>query len=176
MAESRVLFNEALLDTKVHDRERFTCGKEPLDRYIRAQAGQDVKRGLAVVHVMVPSGEPSRIAGYYTLSSMAVELTGLPPKTAKGVPYSEVPCFLIGRLAVATEFQGSGLGKHLLSAALHKCRDVATNYVAGRIIVVDALDEDAAAFYQKYGFAPLQATKGYPTRLMLPIESLPPRE
>lgn len=176
MAASRVLFNEALLDTKVHDRERFTCGKEPLDRYIHVQAGQDVKRGLAVVHVMVPSDEPARIAGYYTLSSMAIELTDLPPNMAKRVPYPKVPCFLIGRLAVASEYQGTGLGKQLLSAALHKCRDVATNYVAGRVIVVDALDESAVAFYQKYGFVPLQAIEGYPTRLMLAVESLPPRK
>lgn len=135
-----------------------------------------MKRGLAVVHVVVPAEEPSRIAGYYTLSSLSVELEDLPPKAAKRLPYGSVPSFLLGCLAVGNDYQGTGLGGFLLSAALRKCRDVASDYIAGRIVVVDALDEDAAAFYQKYGFTPLQVGTGYPQRLMLPIASLPPRE
>ena len=135
-----------------------------------------MKRGFAVVHVIVPTDDPRLIAGYHTLSSVSVELADLPPEVARRVPYRSVPGFLLGRLAVATAYQGKGLGGYLLSAAFRTCRDVAAKYVAGRIVVVDALDEGAAAFYRKYGFAPLETTPGYPARLMLPVASLPPPE
>lgn len=172
MLEPHGRFGETLLDASRHDRGRFACGKEQLDQYIRTQASQDVKRGLAVVHVVFPVDEPSRIAGYYTLSSMSIELTELPPAMAKRVPYGSVPAFLIGRLAVDSEYQGTGLGRTLLKAALQKCLDVAMKYVAGRVIVVDAIDEAAASFYAKYGFWPLEAAAEYPQRLGLLTGSL----
>ncbi len=114
MLELHGRFGETLLDAGRHDRTRFACGKQQLDQYIRTQASQDVKRGLAVVHVVFPVDEPSRIAGYYTLSGMSIELTGLPPAMVRRVPYRSVPGFLIGRLAVDSEYQGSGLGRTLL--------------------------------------------------------------
>ena len=52
-------------------RADFTCGVEPLDRYLRTQAGQDVRRRVAVCFLMM---EGDTVAGYYTLSATSVLL------------------------------------------------------------------------------------------------------
>jgi len=49
-----------------HDKLRagFSCGVEPLDRYLKQQASQDAKRRAAVAYALV--SQDDRIAGYYT--------------------------------------------------------------------------------------------------------------
>lgn len=88
----------------------------------------------------------------------------LPESLAKKLPRYPVPVALIGRLAVATDFQGKSLGSILLADACRKVTHAsATLAVAG--IVVDAKDVAAAAFYQHFGFLTLP---GQPARLLLP--------
>ena len=73
---------------------------------------------------------------------------------------------LIGRLAVAKEHAGKGLGEILLMDALKKSLD-STKNIAAFAVVVDAIDEKAAAFYRKYGFMPLREN-----RLFLPMKTI----
>ncbi len=49
-----------------HDRGNFTCGVESLDRYLKNQAGQDVRRKANAVFILSEIGESARILGYYT--------------------------------------------------------------------------------------------------------------
>jgi hypothetical protein len=66
-----------------HDRAAFSCGDASLDRYIREQASQDVKRGLASVFVITAKDDPKQILAYYTLSSGELKLDQLPEEIAK---------------------------------------------------------------------------------------------
>src|ERR1700677_631626 len=85
-----------------HDRNGFTCGVESLDRYLKTQAGQDVRRKANAVFVLSRDAEPDRILGYYTLCAMAVSQGEVPEGARKHIPrYPLVSCTLIGRLAVA---------------------------------------------------------------------------
>jgi len=61
-----------------HDRSKFECGVEPLDRYFRTQAGQDARKNMAAPFVLVLPDYT--IAGYYTLSSTSVQLGELSQK------------------------------------------------------------------------------------------------
>ncbi|MCM2374930.1 GNAT family N-acetyltransferase [Aporhodopirellula aestuarii] len=149
---------------KRHDRKQFTCGVEALDNYLRQTASQDVKRKTAAVFVMVPEDEPKRIAGFYTLCATSVELTGLPIEIAKRLPrYPQVPGILMGRLARDESFPG--IGRLLLADALSRCVRSADD-IAAALIVVDAKDAAAVAFYQKFGFLLLPKWK---SRLFLPM-------
>ena len=38
---------------KHHDRSRFRCGNEHLDRYLHSTATQDYKRNIAVPYVLI---------------------------------------------------------------------------------------------------------------------------
>lgn len=133
-----------------HDRSVFESGVEPLDRYFRVQAGQDARKNMAVPFVLVlPDGT---VAGYYTLSSMAVNVGELPTEITRKLPrYPLVPATLLGRLAVDLRFRGKDYGRFLLADAL--CRSVRSE-IASFAVIVDAKDADARRFYEREGFLP----------------------
>jgi ribosomal protein S18 acetylase RimI-like enzyme len=151
----------------LHDRAGFSCGVPALDAYLQKQAGQDVRRRVAVAFVATPDGKT--IAGYYTLSQYSVELGVLPEELAKKLPqYPLVPATLIGRLAVSVAFRGQGIGELLLMDALYRCLG-GSRQVASAAVIVDAKDERAAAFYRKYGFLELPKVE---QRLFLPMATI----
>jgi len=134
-----------------HSRTGFSCGVDALDRYFREQAGQDLRRRLAVPYVMV-DGATETIAGYYTLSSVSLLAQSLPEHIVRRLAHYPVfPATLIGRLAVDLRYRRQGLGERLLLDALR--RSVAASHeVAAMAVVVDAKDDAARAFYESYGF------------------------
>ena len=152
-----------------HDRAAFSCGDASLDRYIREQASQDVKRGLASVFVITAKDDPKQILAYYTLSSRELKLDQLPEEIAKKAgKYGHVGVTLLGRMAVAEKCKGTGLGALTLMNALHKSLLAATD-VASLAVFVEAIDSDAANFYRKYGFIELPEDK---LKLLLPIKTI----
>lgn len=64
---------------------------------------------------------------------------------------------LLARLALDRSLQGQGLGGALLAEALGRVV-VVTNTVAARFVVVAAIDERAAAFYEHHGFRRIPET------------------
>jgi ribosomal protein S18 acetylase RimI-like enzyme len=162
------LFRVEPLDVSQHARSTFTCGAPALDRYLATQATQDMRRKANAVFVMVPVQTPSLIAGYFTLCASALEQGQVPDAARNHIPrYPLVSATLIGRLAVATAFQGRGLGSILLARALRKaCANA--DIVGSSMVVVDALDEAAAGFYQAHGFTRLPDSM----RLVMPMRSI----
>lgn len=150
------------------DRAAFSCGKPALDGYLKTQAGQDRKRGLAQTFVLVHVERPLQIVGYYSLATLSVDLTSLPPEKARRIPYPAVPCILIGRLALDQSQQGKGLGVFLLDRALRHCLEL-SNQVGAYAVVVDAIDDQARSFYLSQGFRVLV---GAENRLFLPIRDI----
>ena len=148
-----------------HDREGFTCSVESLDRYLKTQAGQDVRRKANAVFVLSRDAEPDRVLGYYTLCAMAISQGEVPEAARKHIPrYPLVSCTLIGRLAVAKDQQGQRLGSILLADALQRSFESAST-VGSSMVIVDALDEAAAGFYAAHGFVRLPDSH----RLVLPM-------
>lgn len=149
---------------KAVDATSFRCGEPLLDEYIRRYASQDVRRNVARVFIAAPEQAPGHLAGFFTLSAGAVNCSDLPESLRKTLPRYPVPVALIGRLAVAGDFQGKGLGAILLADACQKvARASSTLAVAG--IVVDAKNAASANFYRHFGFLDLP---GQHTRLLLP--------
>ena len=154
---------------KQHRRDDFDCGSEALNRYIRTQARQEMERDVAIVYVLVPSVEPTRIAGYYSLSSTGVRLSEWPETTRKKLPrYPLVPATLIGRLGVDHAHRGLRLGERLLIDALRRSL-AASQSVASVAVIVDAKDATGVAFYLRYGFIPFP---DQPLRLFLPMKTI----
>lgn len=149
-----------------HDRSFFACGTAALDRYLREQASQDVKRLVASCFVAVDAATQI-LAGYYTLAAASVAATDLPPELLKRLPrYPVLPAALIGRLAVDRRFGSKGLGSALLA-------DAALRVLKGDIkafaLIVDAKDDGAAAFYRLQGFRPFASR---PMSLFLPLGTI----
>jgi GNAT superfamily N-acetyltransferase len=136
---------------KHHDRAAFGCGNEQLDRYLHSTATQDRKRNIAIPYVVFDL-ERQKIIGYYTLSMSAIDLESLPLGVAKKLPrYPVVGVTLLGRLAVASEYKGFGWGKLLVMDALFRSLSVSQT-AASFAVVVDAIDDEAVKFYQRFEF------------------------
>lgn len=151
-----------------HDRTVFSCASEPLNRYLREQATQDIRRRIAACFVAL--ADEYRIAGYYTLASASLLLADLPASTGKKLPrYPTVPAVRMGRLAIDQAFKGQGLGSALLADALARA---ARAEIAAFALIVDAQDETAAAFYRHHSFITLPSS---PLTLFLPLTTIQPQ-
>lgn len=161
---SHAPFRVVPLDS-THDRNAFDSGSAPLDRYLREQVTQDVRRRVTACFVALNATH--QIAGYYTLASASVLLSDLPAAIAKRLPrYPTVPAVRMGRLAIDQNFQGQGLGGALLADALQRA---AQTEIAAYALLVDAKDTHAAAFYQHHGLLALPDT---PLTLFLPLATV----
>jgi GNAT superfamily N-acetyltransferase len=150
--------------SKRHDRGSFDCGIPELNDYLLNRATQDMRRLVAAVFVLVPTDAPSTIAGFYSLSSASIGLNDLPKHAVKKLPrYPRVPAVLIGRLARDQTFPGTG--RLLLMDALRRAVSH-SDEVAAAMIVVDAMNDAAQQFYEKFGFESALNVAG---RLFLPL-------
>jgi GNAT superfamily N-acetyltransferase len=151
-----------------HDRANFSCGVDSLDRYLRSQASQDVKRKANGVFILVERNTPSVVLGYYTLCATSLDQGEVPAAARKHVPrYPLVSATLVGRLAVAQARQGEGLGGVLLADAVRRGYASAAT-VGSSMLVVDAINDRVAAFYEGHGFVRLPDS----LRLVLPMRAI----
>jgi len=153
---------------RTHDRTGFQCDVEALDRYLKKQSKQDVKRRISRVFVAAKPDNPKAVIGYYTLSTLSIELNQLPEKLARKLPKHPVPAALIGRLAISKAAQGQGVGKLLLADAIKRTLAV-SDQIAIYTMVVDAIDDNAIGFYEQFGFTRLSDDS---PRLFLPLKSI----
>src|SRR5262249_16022461 len=150
-----------------HERGEFSCGKAPLDDFLRLRASQYEKRRLGRTYVaLFPSA--TKVAGYYTLAAGAIAVANLPPEAAKRLPRHPGPVILLGRLAVDQKGEGQGLGKALLRDALRRSLDLAEQLGLFAVEVL-AIDAGARDFYASYGFVPLADND---LHLFLPIRTI----
>jgi len=149
-----------------HDRGRFSCGAEALDRYFLERVTQDVRRRATACYAAL-AADTGRVAGYYTLAAGGIPLTDMPEDIIKRLPrYPSVPVARLGRLAVDVDFQGQRLGGALLWDAVMRAL---RSEVAVFALVVNAKDDHAEAFYRYHGFASLGSL---PQQLILPLTNL----
>jgi GNAT superfamily N-acetyltransferase len=151
-----------------HDRDAFTCGVPSLDAYLKTQATQDLRRKANAIFVLVDEAEPGSILGYFTLCAFGLSAAIVPEQAKKHIPrYPVVSATLLGRLAVCARRQGQGIGSMLLAKALKMALENAS-VVGSCMVVVDAIDESAASFYEGHGFIRLQDSM----RLILPMRAI----
>lgn len=141
----------APLNTRLHQRADFRCGISVLDTYLQQQAGQHQRDGIATTHVLIDDRGPTQVLGYCSLAAAQLNLQDLQPADRRRLPAYPVPAVRLGRLAVALAAQGKGYGRLLLGHALN-CSMALRAQLGVRVLVVDALDERAAAFYRAFGF------------------------
>lgn len=141
-----------------HELDAFDSGNEDLDSWLKRHAlaaqNMDTARTFFVVGV-------EGVVGYFSLTMGSVLREEAPPKLVRGLPRYPVGMVLLARLAVDRNHQGAGLGGLLLAEALRKAV-LAGEAAAARLVVVDAVDENAAGFYSRHGFI---AVPEHPMRL-----------
>ena len=136
--------------TAAHDVSEFTCGKPTLDHWLKTRALSNQEKGFTAVLVV---HEADRVVGYYGLAPTAVIPNVMPRSIRTGQPPDPVPCLLLGQLATDVGWAGLGIGTGLVKHALERCVTAAA-LVGGRALMVNAVDAEAAAFWQRRGFVP----------------------
>lgn len=154
------------LDKKQHNRKNFDCGTPALNEYLRQTARQHDELDLSRSYVLTEEEFPSDILGYYTLSVCNINWPELPANLQKKYPKQGISAALIGRLAIHEKKQRNGLGELLLIDAIQRVIQSSAD-VPLPVIVVDAKNEKAKAFYTKYGFEEIAPSSN---RLYLPTK------
>lgn len=144
-----------------HDLSQFECGEPALDSWLKKRGLQNEEAGASRTYVLRAGQE---IAGYYALATGAIAHAEAAGRVRRNMP-DPVPVIILGRLAIASKFQGHGIGAALLRDAV--LRIVQAAEIAGiRAILVHAISEQAKRFYEKYGFIPSPAD---PMTLMITV-------
>ncbi|WP_296739692.1 GNAT family N-acetyltransferase [Mesorhizobium sp.] len=136
--------------TAEHDVSEFSCGKTTLDHWLKTRALSNQEKGFTAVMVVHDAG---RVVGYYGLAPTGVVPSILPRAIRTGQPPNPIPCLLLGQLATDTAWAGQGIGTGLIKHALERCVQAA-RLIGGRALIVNAVDDEAARFWQRRGFIP----------------------
>jgi predicted N-acetyltransferase YhbS len=133
-----------------YDRSAFSCGKPSLDEWLQRYAGQSERRDTTRTFLAIePDSE--RVVGYYATTAIEINLDAVAAAFGVGRRRYPMPGVLIARLAVDREMHGRGVGKRLLVDALQRIVE-ASAAVGFEVVVVDAIDSEASAFYGRFGF------------------------
>jgi GNAT superfamily N-acetyltransferase len=151
-----------------HDRRRFDCGVPDLNHWLVRYARQNHASGGAKTFVAATLAEPARVLGFYSISPGALAFARVPATLTRHFGRYEVPVFRLARLAVDRSMQGQGLGADLLLRAGARALAVASA-VGGVALAIDAKDDRAARWYQRFGALPLLDD---PTKLILPLAAI----
>jgi GNAT superfamily N-acetyltransferase len=150
-----------------HDVTEFSCGNEMLDRWLVRNAGQSQRRDAARTFVALTGSDS--VAGYYTLVAGHIRHDEATAAVRKGLSrHLPIPVAVIARLAVNQRSQGEGIGARLLADALARASRAAED-VAVRAVIVQAIDDRAATFYERFGFRGNTVT---PRTLMVTLAEL----
>lgn len=158
-------YHIAILDKKLHHRTDFDCGNPDLNLYLQEKARKEQQENIAVTYVLTELNSP-RVLAYYTLSAKTINLQNIPAEIVKKLPkYPQLPATLIGRLAVDRKYHKQGLGKLLIYHAFQTTHNI-SKQIASYASIVDAKDNAAKAFYEKFK---LISVLGSPKKMYLPM-------
>jgi GNAT superfamily N-acetyltransferase len=148
-----------------HDLSQFDCGVTSLNQWLSSRAREARTRGTAATYVWTAVGT-SRVVAYYAITPHQVRREQVSAALAGGV--TMIPAYLLARLALDVSLHGLGLGAELLHDAMDRIV-TAADAVSGRLVVVDAINDTAAAFYRHHDFQPVRDN---PRRLVIKISTV----
>lgn len=147
-----------------HDLDVFDCGHDALNGWLREHA--ELATGQGTRTYLLIDEATGVVVGYFALAPHLLERDDAPPRVRRGAP-QRIPAILLAKLALDTSLQGQGLGAELIVHALTTIV-AAARAAGGRVVVVDAIDENAASFYRAHDFKPSPAD---PRRLIMKLST-----
>lgn len=147
-----------------HAIDAFDCGVLALDDWLKRRARRNEMDGASRSFVAC---DADRVVGYYCLAAGSILHGTATGKVRRNMP-DPVPILILGRLAVDRSWHGHGLGADLLSDAARRTVNAAQS-IGIRALLVHAIPDQAAAFYEKHGFRPSAID---PMTLMITIDEI----
>ncbi len=153
---------EALADH--HDLAAFRCGNDVLDSWLRDHARTATGQATRAYVIVDPT---EQVIGYFALAPHTVDRDDVGRRLGRGAP-RHIPAILLAKLTLTDELHGQGLGSELLVVALETIVGAARR-AGGRLVVVDAIDDAAHAFYLHHEFEPVP---GHPGRSLRKLSTI----
>lgn len=147
-----------------HGFDAFCCGQADLDEWLKEHARHATRQGTRT-YVLLDEGSGA-VDGYFAVAPHLVERDELPRRVGRGAP-TMIPAVLLAKLALDERLHGRGLGADLLVHALTVIIGAART-AGGRLVVVDAVDDDAGGFYRAHDF---QLLPSNPRRLVMKLST-----
>lgn len=148
---------------KSYDLAAFRSGNLELDAWLRDHAELAAGQGTRT-YVLLENGDV--VVGYFAIAPHVLDRAEAPKKLARGAP-RQIPSILLAKLALSQHLHGRGLGAELLVRALSTIVEAA-RVAGGKVVVVDAIDAGATAFYRHHDFQPLP---NRPDRLVMKLST-----
>lgn len=148
-----------------HLLQTFSSGNPVLDTWLQRHARH--AQSMRTARTFVWHAGDRVVVAYFSLAAHLVVRAELPPRIGRGSPEA-IPAVLLARLALHRSLHGQGLGGELLVDALSRAVQ-ASDVAAARLVVVDAIDDAAASFYEHHGFL---AVPGNPHRLVQKVSDI----
>lgn len=136
--------------TDGHELDAFTCGRPALDTWLREHAHRATRQGTRTN--LLIEDRTGLVVGYFAIAPHLIEREEAPRRIGPGAP-RQIPAILLAKLALHKRLHGQGLGAELLIHALTTIVTAARS-AGGRIVIVDAIDDNAANFYRAHDFEP----------------------
>jgi GNAT superfamily N-acetyltransferase len=147
-----------------HDLDAFDCEHDALSDWLRQHARNATGQGTRTY--LLVEDATGAVAGYFAIAPYLVERDIAPPGIGRGAP-KRIPAILLAKLALRSDLHGQGLGAELLVYALTTIVTAARS-AGGRLVVVDAVDSNAADFYRAHDFQPSPTD---PCRLIMKLST-----
>ena len=145
-----------------HDASAFDCGVPSLDAWLKKRALANQVTGASRTYVVC---RDNVVVGYYALAAGSVRHAEASGRVRRNMP-DPIPMMVLARLAVDRSFQSQGLGAALLKDAVLRVMQAA-DVVGIRGILLDAVDDRARAFYERFGF---RRSTMFPLKLMIAMD------
>ena len=147
-----------------HGLDSFSSGQPAHDDWLLTHARNATGQGTRTYVLLDEATD--EVAGYFAIAPHLLERQAAPRRIGRSAP-ARIPAVLLAKLALDRRLHGQGPGAELLVHALTTIVDAA-RAAGGRIVVVDAIDDSAAAFYAAHDFV---ATPNDPHRLVMKLST-----
>ncbi|WP_081375902.1 GNAT family N-acetyltransferase [Serratia fonticola] len=144
-----IIITAPVLLTEAHILQPFDCGNEVMNDWLCRRAMKNQRQNACRTFVICLE-DTQRVVGYYSLATGSVSHADVGRSLRQNMP-DPVPIILLGRLAVDICTQGHHFGKWLLNDAVRRVSNLA-DQVGIKAIMVHAIDDQARAFYEYFGF------------------------
>ena len=153
-------------DADRHDRSAFDCGVDRIDNFLKLTASKYVREDNGKIYVALER-ESGRLVGFHAIGPHAIDVTEFDEASHKRFPkgWDRIPAFYLSMIGTDRSVQGKGLGTFLLGDVFRRCLAV-SEQIGGRFIVLDAINDKAAALYRRVGFEELTS---HPGRMVISI-------
>jgi ribosomal protein S18 acetylase RimI-like enzyme len=142
------------LDRARHDRAAFSCGVERVNNFLQKTCARHQDEDHTRVRVACLD-DSNIIIGFHALNSHSIDATKLPESARKKMPsYPTISAIYLSVVGVHENHQNSGIGSFLMADAFRTAVKVA-DLIGSHLLVLDALNERAAALYRKLNFVDL---------------------